>query len=377
MPIRPLIFSAVFALLVLASCETKQDPLTAAEATQFGRRLERSLALRRTGPFDSVLSETVFGERIAEALGEKNNTQFIRGVIVGLRRKRLGKEILDNIGKDGTYSLLRQYEKDGHHHLLFRLMGENGFNYHDLELVKTGNKVKAADLFVYLSGENLSETMAGTFSAMSTTAGKNDNELTLQSARITSMRNLVEQGRYADAAAAYKSFPRMLQNVRAMQVMNLNVLSQLNGDEFEDALKRFELSYGTEGAAQLMLLNGNLVIGNFDKALRSLNILDTAVKGDPMLNYYRGLIYFQRGDDANAFASLEKLQHDLPDYSDGSVLLMARYLQTHQEEKAAKILTAYRANRRVNQQKLNAIQTMYPSFAKKYGLKSPSVPEVQ
>ncbi|MDB5252232.1 MAG: hypothetical protein JWP27_1401 [Flaviaesturariibacter sp.] len=367
MPIRPFLFSAVAALLFLASCAPGQQPLTAAEAAQFGRRLERSLALRRTGPFDSLFNETVFGERIAAAIGESSNPLFVKGVIAGIRKKRLGKEIIDNIGKDGSYTLLRQYEKDGHHHLLFRLMGANGFNYHDMELVKSGDKVKAADLFVYLSGENLSETMAGTFSAMSASDGKDDEKIVATTTRLTAMRNLVQQGRYADAPAAYKSFPRMLQNVRAMQVMNLQVLAELDKKEFEEALNRFEASYGSEGASQLMLLNGHLVVGNFDKALNALNALDTAVKGDPMLNYYRGLIYFQRGDDARAFTCLEKLQQDLPDFGDGSLQLIAKYLQTNQEQKAGKVFAAYRANRRLNQQKLAPIQVMYPDFAKKYG----------
>ena len=62
--------------------------------------------------------------------------------------------------KAGGYELVRRYEKDGRQHLLFRLFGDDGdINYHDFQLIRGDQGVRADDVFIYASGEQISKSV--------------------------------------------------------------------------------------------------------------------------------------------------------------------------------------------------------------------------
>jgi hypothetical protein len=61
---------------------------------------------------------------------------------------------------EGSFKMIKQYEKGGSQHAVFRIRGGNGFSYIDMELTKLKEKVGIADMFLFSSGENLSASLA-------------------------------------------------------------------------------------------------------------------------------------------------------------------------------------------------------------------------
>ena len=148
-------FSAVAAIFLLASCQSeKSTPVTAAEAREFAHQLESSIERKDPAFFDNAISKKTFLKRAN--LPEKDVDAS--GLTLGQSMK-LGTSILGSTTNKIQYKLVKQYSKDSVQHLLFRLYIDGSLNYHDMELIKVGKEVQIADMFVYLTGETLSQTV--------------------------------------------------------------------------------------------------------------------------------------------------------------------------------------------------------------------------
>ena len=132
------IFSLLLILLA-TSCQPKQKPVTADEVKIFAQKLESSL--------------------------ERRNPDF------------MDEAIIKTISKKGTYQLVKQYEKNNAQYALFRLYDDGSLNYHDIELTRSDGNVKIADIYIYTSGEYLSETIKGLFLQMKDLVDKKGTSL--------------------------------------------------------------------------------------------------------------------------------------------------------------------------------------------------------
>src|SRR5579872_6280320 len=120
----------------LGACRLPEPPVSKEEALALAHRVERS-----TSRHDSILLNRIFDEkaltqRVGDACGIFLSRNLIAGAVKGVAEGGLGSKVIRAMGSDGTYQLIKQYEKDGRQHILFRLYGSEGVNYHDYELVK-------------------------------------------------------------------------------------------------------------------------------------------------------------------------------------------------------------------------------------------------
>src|SRR5688500_5841959 len=156
-----LLFLLLFTFLI-EGCSPKEQPNTKKEAIEFAKKLEYTIAKRSSNMLDSVFYAPAFAKRIANHSGIKYNSKFVNNVSDAMHNLKWGKDIIRSMGKEGTYEFVRHYEKNQHHHAIFRLFSDEGFNYYDFELVKFNNQVKAVDIYVFSLGEDISKTFANT-----------------------------------------------------------------------------------------------------------------------------------------------------------------------------------------------------------------------
>src|ERR1051326_731080 len=125
----------VFLLLTafVFSCKEhiKEQPITANEAVAFGKTLESSIKKNGEVAVNGILDEDLFAVRVAEAAHKGDNNAAIRDIKKAFKQRNISKEILGQVARAGSYEFVRHYEKDKHHHLIFRLYGQDGVNYHD------------------------------------------------------------------------------------------------------------------------------------------------------------------------------------------------------------------------------------------------------
>ncbi len=352
---------ALLLLTISYSCKTSPPkPVTKEEAKEFATKLEVSVRKRETAFFNEAIDKKEMLKR-ADFPESGDSRSFRKGMERGMQ---MGDNIDKSLTAKGTYSLVKQYEKDGRQHLIFRLYDNGSLNYHDLELIHLGEEVKIADIFVYTTGQLLSETLHGVFVQMKGMMDKNsglsaDDEWVR---RMPEIRTLLTQEKYQEALDLYEQMPVSVKNIRAMQIVHIEICSGMDMEQYDNALKQYQTLYPNEPNMNLLMIDGYIMHKEFDKALEAVNALDKQINTDPMLDYYRYLCYNLLDDQPKGIASLEKLMKTMPDFEEGAIELIATYLQVKDYDKARPLIKKFRARASFNQATLNLILATHIDF---------------
>ena len=350
--------------LWMISCSEKEQPLTKEEALALGKRLQETVEKGHSQLLDSLFMSPVFADRIAKASGDVGSS-YVKSLKDALKKRTLGREMLKSMHEEDTYELLRHYEKDGRHHLVFRMYGQSGINYHDMELVKINDRIALADMYVYLTGENFSKTLAQLLALVAAPpTGPQTGDSMLNTIKsVQEIRTLMNRQQYEKASQLYEALPTSFKQDKAIQLINISITAQLDEEKYRQVLGDFEKQYGQDPSAQLTLFDLYFLDEDYNKALKVLDVLDASVQGDPVLNIYRSVLYTRMQQPEKSIQCLEALYKAKPDFDTGVLELIANYIETNNSEKAETLIAAYRANKKFDQQKLENLKFLYPDFA--------------
>jgi tetratricopeptide (TPR) repeat protein len=362
-------FASVCFLIVITftACTTKEKPVTKTEATEFAQELERSIVNADATFMDAAMDAGLMLERSGVKTG-KNKRAITAGMSNGLK---MGTAIINALSKTGSYQFVNEYSKKDTEHVIFRLYDHGMINYHDLELAHVDGKVKIADLFIYLTGQNLSETMQSLFAQMgdvSSSEGPSKETLAWMD-DAKRIRGLITAKQYREAKNIYTSLPETAKKSKAFQVINVEINSGLGDDEYGAAIAEYESLFPKEPNMQLMMLDAYIMRKEYDKALNAVNELDKTLNTDPLLDYHRSLCYSLMNDTAKQLESLERLNKNVPDFEDGMIQLIALYLDKEEYEKARPLVDRYKSKSNFDQLNLSNIMAGYPEYEEKYGRK--------
>ena len=358
--IKTLPFAVV--LFLFSSCHMLEEPVTKKEALAFGKAIEKSFEEKDPTLFNDIFDVNAFTEKLTEVGQGKIDKAQLRSIPDNLRKRKLGSEILELNGADGTYQLVKHYEKDNKQHLLFRMFGDGGLNYHDIELTRTGDKIKAADIFVYMSGETFTKSVSDVLINMGKYYNDKPGEEKTSTRSIIRMKKLMNEGNYESAKAEYDSLPLVLQDQKSFQLMNLMIVSEIDNELYTAAMDRFNETFPNEPNMALMMIDNHFLKNDYKAALKDVDQLDAIVNKDPFLDFYRGNIYSYMKDTINAKKYYERVIKNLPNMPDAYIELITLYIENKQEEKAGKLVQQYKSNKKFNQENLETIQFLYPDF---------------
>ena len=141
----------IFLLIVCASCSVNEEPVTKEEALAMSRAIDSSISNKKPNYWNYLFNEKVFADKVAMISGIKASDGFRQSIKTALKQSDMGDKIIRAAQANGTYKLVKQYEKDKTQHLIFRLYSDEGLNYHDFELTKNEGKLSIADQYIYLS----------------------------------------------------------------------------------------------------------------------------------------------------------------------------------------------------------------------------------
>lgn len=359
------ILSMVF---FIAACggkgKVKEQPVAEAEAQTFAKELEKNI-LKGNGQFmDDAMQWEVFYNRMKTAPGpetEVSRSDF-KSVVNNMR---LGVKTAENIGTNGTFDLLRSYKENGRQHILFRLYSEEGINYYDFELTKVNNKTGIADIFIYLSGENISETVKELISqAASVTKGKPSEADQRRMKKLTEARQLLRQERYKEVIDIVDNLPSEWKKVRVFMMTKLMAASRYDADAFEQSLAEYRAAFPNADKVDLMLLDGYIIQKKYDQALQSINNLDKQLGTDPLLDLQRGSLYYQAGKSDSAIIVLERLTKNMPGFEDGYSQLIQIYALSGNEDKAIALFKQAKEENLIKSKTVQLLEENYPEITK-------------
>jgi tetratricopeptide (TPR) repeat protein len=346
--------------LVLSAFAGKTQPITDAQALDAGHALEKvtnngdSYALNYFFCADSLL------ERIRQKSKFLQNPAAFDGFkssyVPGLHSGNFGKQIQINT-HNGSYRLIREFDQGGRKHLLFRIFGDGGLNYHDFILTRVGDSIKAADLYSYITDGWTSSSMAMIADLM----GQSSDPLSYASV----LKKMGEQARSADytgVISTYETLGPELKHNKSIQAIYISACHHIDLVVYQKALEDYAATFPDAASSYLMMLDLYYMQKQYDKALFAVNKLDTIVGGDPLLDLFRGNIYVLMNKPAEALVHYEKAYRYDPTLKINVLKLAGQYAAVGQKDKAQKVINAYVQTPGYHTGDLNTLYDQYPDL---------------
>ena len=345
-------------LLFFAACKPEEKKVTAEEAKKLSLQIKEDMDAHKTDFIGKHIILPALVDRVSTHTNVKHASSLEQGMKDALKKHEIEKNIFKSINDGGSFQLVKQYEKEGKQRLIFRLFGTDGLNYLDMELTKLKSKVGIADIFIYLTGENMSKSMAEMLEKF---MQSNDEDVAKNTTRnFDYTKQLMAAGDFVGAKKSFERLPYSLKNTRIGELMYLRIASNLGEEEYLPALERIEKKYGADPNVQLALIDIYILRKDYDKALVSVDNLDKMINKDPLLDYYRGIIYYHKADEQQAILHYEKTVKALPDFAEPRAELVVHYADMAHTEKAKEHFGQYKKLKNAKETMIQYLENTYP-----------------
>ena len=304
----------VSCLLVRAEAQTQPGPAatpkpaTAADApapagdaayVAFAKKVEAGIAAGNGAALDANIDMAAIAE--SATAGINAPPAIKRGYIDGMKGSMpLGAQIVREVqSKEHSYRFLRLRQADGKTTALYRLVGPNGLNYHEMTLSSGPGPVRIVDILMYVTGEPISRSLRRNFTMMLAAQERGDAAAKAVMAdvqKLNQMNQLVRQGKAAEAMAVYDTMSPRFQGEKLAQMLRLLSASKTDPATYATVLDDYRKRFKDDPTADLLSIDAHLLAGEHDKSLASIDRLDKSLGGDPYLDVMRGNILFVKGD---------------------------------------------------------------------------------
>jgi hypothetical protein len=293
-------------------------PVTEDEARQFAEQLSQALKAGDTLKTERLLHMMDLFDRLVSDLGlsARDRRDFVAGALEGMRRNGFGQQIQKLIADGGSYKLLRVRTVGGQARALFRMVSSEGaLNYQEFLLARFPDGVGMEDVYIHATGEPLSQStrrlllpaLAGGLGGVRLKGM--DDEYMKSMATFGSMTQAVRQGRFVEATAHYNRLPQKLRDDKFVLVIYMQALlpqGEAGDNEYLAVLEKFRKRYPDDVAAEFISIDYFFLKKQYDKVLKALNRLDTAVGGDPYLDGMRAAAWVEVKRFGEARAAVER-----------------------------------------------------------------------
>jgi tetratricopeptide (TPR) repeat protein len=242
----------------------------------------------------------------------------------------MGAGILDSrrsISNNGmALGILNVAEKETPPRVRIRWHSDQGFGYLDLRLARRQGIVKAIDTYDLAIGSSVTETQRRTWLPLLLERQSQEFNDRLQGAELESLKHVpailrleqcVQSGDGPGAVAAYGTLPVSLQAEKTYMIFWINGSRLVSDDAYAAALEKYRTAFPNDPSLDLVSIDFYFLRNEFDLATACVDRIDTAVGGDPYLDFYRGLCLTGKGALVEARQKFEKLVAAEPNSKDG------------------------------------------------------------
>lgn len=340
-------------LLTTLSYSIAAQSVSTQEALDFAKSVEESVTNEEPKFLNNIFAAQEFGARVTQEILYDKEDSIGSYIPTALNNMKFGDRIISHVA-NGSYQLVKQYDNNGIQHLIFRLFDGESLNYHDYELIKKDGDVKVVDIYLYISGENMSKTVANIM----------DNLLNSKTSTIKNLKEVklrMNYGDYDRALTTFKKLDKNIKSTKAAQIIYLQILMSLDDDKkYVNALAQYQKDFPNDPSLHLIMIDYYFLKEEYKQTLIEINNLDTLINSDPFLDYYRSLIYNAMNDTTQAIKHLEQLYKNMPDFRNGALELIANYLLNKQYKEAQPVIATYRKN--YGDADLKTLAITYPEY---------------
>lgn len=349
-------FVLVVSLLLLPACKQEEKPITAEEVKLFAQKLESTVERRDPVFFNEAIDRHELTRR-AGLTDSKKAKEFGAGM---RQASNMGTKIINSLSKEATYELVKQYEKDGKYHIIFRLYDDGSINYHDMELIRKKSDLMIADIFIYTTGEPMSTTIREIYNQFAGIMDQAGSNKWINS--MPKIREKINEEEYEEAYELFMQIPEEGRKGKAFRIVFVEICSGLDEEKHQKAIDDLLAAYPDEANMQLILIDAYFIRKEYDKVLDAINAVDRMIDKDPFLDYYRYLCHNIMKNDTKAKEHLLLVARNYPKFPDAQLELAATYIEEEKHDSARMIVRDYKLRKSFPQERLDDLLAAYPDF---------------
>jgi len=295
----------------------------------------------------SFFDTTSFTDLMMEGIKKDPFTQdFRRGFLTGLKEgiAVIPKKIIAEIETDSYYDIVNyRYDENAKtYYLLFRIYSpETGVNYHDYRVSKLNNRFVFNDIYIYLSGEELSKTYRRFYmynlprKSLLDIFGKNNADEFLVMIEAVALYN---NGEFIKAHEKLKDIGGDLKNDKFVLIIKAICASNVSDDEYQKSLKTIAEVYPNDSSLYLSQIDYHIMNENYDVALTLLDKLKSDTDDD-FLNLFKGNIEYERKNYDKSIEYFKNISENYPDFFEGHSSYLACLSLTEKFDECVKLLS--------------------------------------
>jgi hypothetical protein len=344
--------------LCIIAAKAQPRPISDAEALDAGHRVEKTANSGDAYQIDNFLVPDSLLEKIREQSDALKNPAFLAGFSEGFipTIKSYGEQIMAGI-KGGNYRLLREYDDHGVKHLVFRMFGLGGLNYHDFKLIRLGDTVRASDLYPFTSEEWVSSSIAKVTDMMRNSSNMAENVRVLQ--KMTDQMNKKD---YTGVRVSYEQLNKAYKDDRFIEYMYVRACHHIDIKLYQQVLEEYTANFPGAGGGYLLMLDLYALQKDTARGLAAIDKLDKLVGGDPFLDFFRGSFYSLSGNSAISLACYERVYRYDPAIAVNSLRLARRYAAGNKMDKAKEVIAGYKQTMSYHEGDLDDLYSAYPGL---------------
>ena len=259
----------------------------------------------------------------------------------------LPEKIVQAVRSGGDYRFVRLVTKDGQLRPLYRLTmpEDGGVNYHELVVELVSEKPLITNVFLYLSGESLSESVRRVLiPALAAEDATIVGQLTGSEAEILKNRDalrtinvLTSQQKFEDAFAKFEELtPELLQD-RTILMTRLVISQALGESEQESAVEALAKAAPGQPCSDFPLFALRKKQGRHEDVIQIVDRLQKVIE-DPYLDLLKVDALLATGKTDAAREAVVRVKTVCPDRSDVYWMEIAVSLKTRNFEETARLL---------------------------------------
>lgn len=343
-----LISSFSFAQNNISQCRCdllKENKINDEKVIQLAQTIETSFANVSADGFNEKFNNKSFLDLVVTSDNIDKNDAFTKGFISSIKDsgKALSKKILNEITEGAYYSLInyRYSVPDEAYYFTFRLYSnETGINYHDYKVCLDGEKLMFNDIYIYLTGEHLSDTFKRLLVMSKPQETTMSKFLKLKTDNgVPEFLKAINYQKKGDFKAAYQSFNAITGDMakeKFILILKSLMASNFSDKLYEKSLEEFAAVYPNDPTLYMKQIDYYLLKEDNDKALECIDKLMYETDDD-FLNIMKGNIYYSSLDYENAKNHYNYMVANYPDLFEGYVGMISCLTELENFEEAVNL----------------------------------------
>ena len=332
------------------------DTINDAKVIAFANTLQTSLYKLDTKFFLESFDSESFADKVLmndeESLKNKDIQAFNEAFKNGFLKKFdiFPVKITQSIEKKASYDVVNYYydELEKKYHLLFRTYSDNdGLNYHDYQLNYVAKKFKIEDIYIYTTGEYLSDTikqlylinLPKTYVDGIEEKGNRWNNILF----FYSYQKLITQEKFKEAYDLLSNLEGDIKEQKVIYIMKIQVASAISEVYYMEAIDELLKQFPNDPSTQLMAVDYYVMLKDYNATMAALDALETATS-DTFVEYMRGNLSWEFNDYEAAEKAYKATMQEYPDFEAARLNLLYMYDEAKMFEACIAMLDNFIAN---------------------------------